>query len=358
MTDAEGVARSLLERGLLNRAQAVHGDLVVEHIARRHDSYRIKQAGGGVVIKVPSHSERASAIRHEASVYQYIFSHRNGRRARRFVPKLVYWDESSSELCIELIDGVSLREYHATHGRFSRILASQLASVLAVLHMTEVDSAFCPPMSTPWIFEIGCPQLGFVNEMSGATLDLVAILQRSDELVTHLSALRSLWQPDCLIHNDIRWDNCVVSAPPGASRVTRLRLVDWELATVGDPCWDMAAAISEYLSFWLLSIPLAEDSIIEEWHLLARHPLDQMRPAICRLWSSYLSRNQQVARDGDHFLNKTIRFAAARLVQAAIEHAQMSTKLSAYSALSLQVALNLLRSTENEACALLGIDAS
>ena len=54
-------------------------------------------------------------------------------------------------------------------------------------------------------------------------------------------------QPDdrgqCLIHNDFRFDNLVLS--PDALRVTGV--LDWEMATVGDPLMDLGGA----LAYWV-----------------------------------------------------------------------------------------------------------
>jgi hypothetical protein len=52
------------------------------------------------------------------------------------------------------------------------------------------------------------------------------------------------------------WDNCIVFSRPGSPRKSRLKVVDWEFAVLGNPCWDIGSVFSEYLNFWLLSIPV------------------------------------------------------------------------------------------------------
>ena len=51
------------------------------------------------------------------------------------------------------------------------------------------------------------------------------------------------WTPDCLVHGDVKWENCLFDGPPGARR--GVRVADWELAAFGDPAWDVGCAVGE-----------------------------------------------------------------------------------------------------------------
>ena len=44
---------------------------------------------------------------------------------------------------------------------------------------------------------------------------------------------------DAFVHGDLRWDNCLLVAAPGARRRTRVLLIDWELAGRGDAGADL-----------------------------------------------------------------------------------------------------------------------
>ncbi len=60
------------------------------------------------------------------------------------------------------------------------------------------------------------------------------------------AALRSVaaeWTPACLVHGDLKWDNCLLEGPPGAPH--GVRVIDWELAAFGDPAWDAGCAVGE-----------------------------------------------------------------------------------------------------------------
>jgi len=94
-------------------------------------------------------------------------------------------------------------------------------------------------------------------------------------------------------------------------------LVDWELACVGDPCWDIGSVFNDYLSFWLLSVPVTGQELSEESLALARYPLDKMQPAIGAFWAAYIRRMGLDAGTADEWLVRSVQFAAARLLQTA-----------------------------------------
>jgi hypothetical protein len=56
-------------------------------------------------------------------------------------------------------------------------------------------------------------------------------------LVARLREGRALWRPLALTHADLKHDNVVVALTPEGWRV---RVLDWEMARLGDPAWDLA----------------------------------------------------------------------------------------------------------------------
>ena len=134
-----------------------------------------------------------------------------------------------------------------------------------------------------------------------------------------------------------------------------LKLVDWELASVGDPCWDIGSVFNDYLSFWLLSVPVTGQELSEESLALARYPLDKMQPAIGAFWAAYIRRMGLDAGTADEWLVRSVQFAAARLLQTAFEQMQMATQLTGNVVFFLQVSLNMLQRPLEAAISLLGV---
>ena len=46
----------------------------------------------------------------------------------------------------------------------------------------------------------------------------------------------------CLVNHDLKWDNVVLTGP-----TQQPVLVDWELAGLGDPAWDLGCLLAEHL---------------------------------------------------------------------------------------------------------------
>lgn len=112
------------------------------------------------------------------------------------------------------------------------------------------------PSQLPWILSIHHPHVSIFRNVSSANIQLIKILQQFPEFGKLLDELYQEWITKTLIHGDIKWDNCLVFASSGSRRMTRLKIVDWEFASMGDPCWAVGSVFSSYLSFWLLSIPI------------------------------------------------------------------------------------------------------
>jgi aminoglycoside phosphotransferase (APT) family kinase protein len=167
-----------------------------------------------------------------------------------------------------------------------------------------------------------------------------------------------LWREESLVHQDVRWDNCIVVVEPGGAGPARLKLVDWELASKGDPAWDVASVFSEHLASWVLSVPVMGDTQLGSWPELARFPLKRIQPAIHSFWDAYRRRRRFDLAEHDGVLLRSTRFVAARLLQTAIEQTQSSSHLTGFAVLAVQLALNILRHPDRAARQLLGLKLS
>jgi thiamine kinase-like enzyme len=170
-----------------------------------------------------------------------------------------------------------------------------------------------------------------------------------------LDELSEGWRAETLIHSDIKWDNCIVLAPSRSSRRTTLKIIDWEFAAVGDPLWDVGAVFSNYLSFWLFSIPLTGGDVPGRFLDLARFPLEKMQPALRAFWSAYLRQLEPDTEEADEWLLRAARYAAARLVQTAFGQLQTSVHLAGNLACLLQLSMNIMQRPQEAVVQLLGI---
>ncbi|WP_273210976.1 phosphotransferase family protein [Runella zeae] len=78
--------------------------------------------------------------------------------------------------------------------------------------------------------------------------DFLAFLQESPDLIKSLGALRKSWleRPQTLLHGDLKPSNILISTS-SSEAAPILTLIDWEMALVGDPLWDIASFVASLI---------------------------------------------------------------------------------------------------------------
>jgi aminoglycoside phosphotransferase (APT) family kinase protein len=171
---------------------------------------------------------------------------------------------------------------------------------------------------------------------SQGNVKLLRTIRQSESLFRGLDSLRAKWRQECLVHGDPRWDNILLS------RRGDLTVVDWELSTLGDPCWDLGCVLVEHVNFWLGSVPITACTLPDDLVAKTRAPLVRVRASLAAFWQAYITARRWNARTARRALIKCVEFAGARLVQSAIEQTQGSTSLNALAVYQVQLAANLL----------------
>ena len=132
-----------------------------------------------------------------------------------------------------------------------RALVGALVPPLAAFHRAtrdlarpgvQVPAGLQPVL--PWVLCLmdgdAAPELWAAR----GTADTLRKAAEDPQLVAGLRAARALWRPMALIHADLKHDNVLVESTAVPQRV---RVVDWEMARVGDPAWDLAAITARLL---------------------------------------------------------------------------------------------------------------
>ena len=347
----------LLGRGLLSAESVVHGDLAIRDASSRNRNFKVEcRAGPSYLLKQGLGAEGSATTAREAQVYQ-LLSDGKGRVAR-YLPRFFDYDAEQGILVIELVSaGEDLRRYHLRHGRIPPQLAAAAGRALGSLHrMTRSQAEGYPyPAQPPWVLTIHRPDVAIFREASSASLELIKTVQAADGLGQCLDELSARWKVEALIHHDVKWDNFVAFEGPGSGKSARLKLVDWESAIYGDPCWDIGSVFSHFLSLWLFSIPVTGQVPPERFPELARYPLSKMQPAIRRCWDAYVAELGLPFEESGRWLMRSVGLGAARLIQTAFEAAQMSTSLTSNLVLHLQLSLNMLQRPREAIVHLLGL---
>jgi aminoglycoside phosphotransferase (APT) family kinase protein len=347
----------LLERRLLRPAQVVAGSLVVEDISRRNCNFRVlADPGPSYLIKQGPEPAGYGTLHHEALVYRVLEPHYG-----QHMPRLHGYDAGHRALTLEYLPGSeTVRDARRRSHAASTRVASTLGAALAELHELPTETAFLAkalhPEATPaWGSSIHRPWLSMLAGMSEGNLAMIELVQGDRQFGWLLDEVRGDWRDDAVIHGDLRWDNLLLCPPPDGTRRTRLKLIDWELARVGDAAWDVGAVFGDHLQDWVNTIPPLAEATPSELAALARHPIDHAHRATQSFWDRYRRARSLGVTTSTLMLHRAVRFAAVRLVQGAYEQAQSKSRLTSSMVLMLQLSFNMLVRPLEAATALLGI---
>ena len=362
----------LLEHGHLDPGSVVDGALTVVDASRRNSNVVvraepavglfIKQGRPGPVQSRPGWTGSGS-LAHEAAVYRLLDTvPRRGRSGgvSAAVPQCLGFDADRQVLILEsLPDALDLAGYHSRFNRFPVTAAARVGAVLADLHVRATPAALaCPddfPGRVPWVLGIDRPGLSFYCEMSNGGAELVRMLQSSPGIRTSLAALRAEWRSDSFIHHDLKADNCLLSRATGSGRRSRLAVVDWEFADLGDAGWDIGSVFGDHLARWAGSIPVAGTELPDHFLELAGTPLARIQPAMHAFWAAYRSGRGWSTETAERELIRSARFAGVRLLQTAYERVQGAARVTATVVCLAQLAENVLTRPAEAVEELLGI---
>jgi aminoglycoside phosphotransferase (APT) family kinase protein len=328
---AADITGYLLDRKLLSPRAVVHGRLRVEDVSRLNHVFVVTAEGERCyVVKLAGPAGHAG-VAHEAAVLERLASPDPTRPLAAYLPRLVGYDGADGVLILESAPRArDLRRHHA-HGRFSCALARQAGRAMALLHAIPPATleGLTPPPHPTARSRVHRLDLDTMFTLSGAALELTSAIQASGDLCASIDELCAGWPEESVIHGDIRWDNWLVVGGGDPNRWSRLQLIDWELCTGGDPAYDIGAFLGEYLRAWLRSIPIADPRDPARLLAHARLPLRRMRPALRAFWSSYAQHRGAAPAPLARTLHRSTRYAAVRLLGAALEEAQALTELRA-----------------------------
>lgn len=345
----------LLAQGLLTPAELVDGDLQVRVTVRRNLGFQVRGGAAAYLVKQAGGPDRTGGLANEAAIYRWLAT-TDGRGVQRFLPRLYLYNSADALLVLELLPDAMSFSTSMGRGRFSTKLAADVGRALARLHTLPIGAAAgdgpqaCPP---PWVLMLHHPDLDLYRQASAANLQLMRVVRQFPDFGRRLDDLWAGWQPTRFIHYDLKWDNLLVVR--GGARQLRLKIVDWEMAGLGDACWDAGAMLGAYLHCWVDSIPEGGAGSPDALLALTSHPLERMQPAIRAFWQTYTTTLGLDAATAAVWQDRAVRYAAARLVQTALEGNQAQPWLTNSALLLLQLAANILERPDEAAAYLLGL---
>jgi thiamine kinase-like enzyme len=342
----------LIDCGLITRESVIDGDFLVAEVIRRNRSFKvIRRKQPGYFVKQVRKWDAMSTATLNREGYCYKLTNQDGdfRALAALMPKFYHFDANRSILVTELLDGAeNLSEYHLRQRDFPKDIGKHLGEAFGRYHKGVRTKHFNGSMSsvlpraTPWILSVHQSQLRLFNNISGGNHQLVALVEKYPDFSKLLDALRVEWQATALIHGDIKWDNCLLDANAGSNSEAALKIIDWELADWGDPCWDVAAVFTQYLVYWIQSMPFQSGADTGTLVERAAYPLERMQPAIKEFWAAYARAMEMSRKEESVLLRRVTRYCGARMIQTAYEYLQYSQQVNALTLYLLQASFNIL----------------
>jgi aminoglycoside phosphotransferase (APT) family kinase protein len=350
----------LLRRGDLTLAELVESEVNVFDASRRNGNFLVERRAGDALLLKQARTPNASrTVASEAMIYGAFRALPASHPLRRHTVPFLEYDDDERVLLLRCVADARTLAAQQNQGRIPVRPATQLGQALGALHNLELgsspmrDLAEQLPRRLPDAFFVHRPDHAVYCNASHGNLQAVRIMQSFPALGALIDAQRKEWRPTCLIHFDVKGDNILLG---GKRRAGSSWLIDWELAALGDPAWDVGAMFADYLGVWLWSIPITGEQPPARYLSLARVPLARLQPALRRFWRSYRLARGLTGHAAAEFLLSATRFSAVRLIQRVHEQTRDLPELFANSICQLQLSWNILREPEPACVQLLRLD--
>lgn len=363
----------LLKKALLNAESVIDGDVKIFDNSRKNRNIRvIRKNNTSYLLKQPSIGDvySATTIQREATLYKLIKMEKDLYSIKEIVPNIIEFDLKEIVLILEYINNSeSYREYNynlMSAGNLHLEVTSTLGRMIAIYHRDFERLLFKSkngypqslsflPRSLPFNIAVIRPNPFLLSIASPANIRLLKIIQQYPEILDFFeNVYRDWYMQQTLVHGDIKWDNIIV-VRNNQQKVIDIRIVDWELATVGDPAWDIGGILHDFIDFWINSLPITQSEDIEILVKSAQDYQDNLKKAIRSFWGGYITEIEMEENKLQSLLIRSARYCALRLIQKVFEAYQYSYDLSNQAIYSIQTSLNIVLNVYDAILHLFGI---
>ncbi len=304
------VIAAALAGGVISPEDVVWHGVRVDPVGRSHPVYLLTVgARSRAILKVfgPSRGGTDGDPARERAVLDLA---RDRPEVAALIAPALAWSGDPAVIVTEAVEGAAAWTLDSLGGGASEPAAAWAALVelaaprLAALHRATRDLArpgAAPPPALdappPWglrLFDGDAPADVWATPPLSRLLAGVA----EPGVIAALREGRARWRRMCLVHGDLKHDNLLV-APEGAAR--RLVIVDWEMARLGDPAWDLAALAAR--------LPMAAP-VAETWG-------PEVRRGVARLVAAYAAASGLPVAA---LARRMVIFCGAWLLMAATQH--------------------------------------
>ncbi|HEX9932832.1 MAG TPA: aminoglycoside phosphotransferase family protein [Allosphingosinicella sp.] len=312
-----GAIHHLLRLGLLTPEDLVDGDLVAAEAVSRNRMVRIEPAAGpAFAIKQPKDAAQpdAATMWTEAAIFWLAANDPQFAPLAKWMPRFFHYDEPQKVLTIEFLrPAASLAEKMFGAGVPPR-LAADAGRAFALLHGAVSLASIGAPSRrlfsalVPWALTLGLTDNRYFAPTQAAATVLREVMGRPG-VAAGIARLRSGWRTERIVHGDAKAANLLIVGDGS------VRVIDWEIAGLGEPLWDVGGVVHSLL----VPNPGAAVEALEAAQARAR-------PLVEAFWEGYRSGGPAVAPAGPGDPRETVlRMAGLRIVQTSLESAHYGT---------------------------------
>jgi hypothetical protein len=331
----------LIGRGLVDSSLVVRGDLQVVEFERNNRCFKIvSRTGPSYFVKqIRERDHRTeSALRREAAVYQLAANSPQFEPFRKLLPAFYSYDETHHAVIVEFFpDSENVHQYHNRVDDYPVEIGRLTGQSLGVFH-SQLGREFASQIENselgrslwlrepPWILSFHKDQGD--GQLSPANHQLLELMLADDQLQEILDQLVTLWRFDGLMHRDLKWNNVLFATSEANVSDLSVRILDWELADVGDWCWDAGMMLQNWWSFQTLAAPDEAPHDPEEFLAHPTFGFGAVYAATQEFWSTWISTVDISVRSESRFVEKCVQYAAARMLQTVYELLHQADHLS------------------------------
>ncbi len=169
--------------------------------------------------------------------------------------------------------------------------------------------------------------------------------QRYPDIGKAIESVNQTFDGCCVVHNDPRFANFLLHDANrfAASQPQAIvQAIDWEKWTWGDPAYDLAQLVANYLKLWLKSLPVSANLSLKDTLNRATVPLAAIQPSTEALLRTYLTDFPHILSHRPEFVVKVVQFTGLSLVRQVQLYIAQKHPIGNIEMAMVQVAKSLL----------------
>lgn len=320
----------LLENGTLEPESLIDGSYTAAQARTRNVTFNVtRRSGKNLFVKQLAmfDPQNTYILQKDATCLWLIKNEPAFKNLSAYVPDYFGYDTSNQVLITEFLpDARNLENFFRFENKQVNDYVDKIAPILASFHFPlDKKTSDLPSMrffqkQLPWALSFGTPDSASQYGNSPVINQIV----NNPDYKAMLRDARNMYTYTSLIHGDIKWMNFLVSGQTGEESI---KLIDWEIADIGDPLWDVGGLFMSVIMLEAVENPYQKKEKQAASKTMAQL-LEPCWPVMGRLWKAYCAECAFDFGKSDEAFSRALHFAGARLIQTAVEFNMHGTQVN------------------------------